>query len=148
MITGKEYVQDFELFKNPDEFMEIGEDIADGNNEYYYVLVQTFSMAAFDFTPFDAFFGGLSGNFTYEVDGINYTQQNSLYGLNFNIEVNPTNPDLEYHYGLFKTLAQTAEIEGVNLVDVNYRFKIPILKMKLTLVVLPVLATEQLTIAL
>lgn len=110
----------FEI-KNPDEFMEIGEDIADGNNEYYYVLVQTFSMAAFDFTPFDAFFGGLSGNFTYEVDGINYTQQNSLYGLNFNIEVNPTNPDLEYHYGLFKTLAQTAEIEGVNLVDVNYQ---------------------------
>ncbi len=110
--------------KNADEFLEIGDDIAAGNDSYYYVLTQTFSMFVYDFAPFGTFSGGLSGNFTYEVDGINYIQQNSIYGLNFNIEAEPTDPDLEYHYGLFKTLLQSAEIEGLKLLDVNYNLKI------------------------
>ena len=110
--------------KNAEEFFEIGEDIAEGNNKYYYVLTQTFSMSAYDFTPFGVFEGGLSGNFTYEVGGINYVQENSIHGVNFNIQVEPNNPDLEYHYGLFKTLLQSAEIEGVRLVDVNYNLTI------------------------
>lgn len=116
----KEYP--FEI-RTAEEFMEIGEDIAAGYNSYYYVLTQTFSISAYEFAPFGTFNGGLSGVFSYEMAGIIYEQQNSLYGLTFNKQVTPETGNV-YSYALFKELTATAEIEGLILTDVNYQLTI------------------------
>lgn len=122
----------FEI-NNANEFLEIGNDYVKNSNDiyennYYYVLTQTFSISNLNFNPFNGVFnGGLSGNFTYDIAGITYSQQNVIYGLSMNKTITPTvsaGDENIYYYGIFKELGVNAEIENLVLSDVNLKFTI------------------------
>lgn len=112
----------FEI-STPEEFMEIGEDIAEGNNTYYYALRESFSMVATPFNPFAEFNGGLTGKFTYEIDGVDYSQQNTIFDLTADVNSN-LDSNLDYNYGLFAVLGEQAEIENLILENVNFKFNL------------------------
>ncbi len=121
---SKEYP--FEI-SDPQGFLGISEDIASGNNKYYYMLTQSFTMAGEKIRPFGTFAGGINGEFTYNIGGIYYSQQHSIQNLTIEENVNCDNltsqyKNPEYGYGLFSQLTETAEIENLILNDIQYNF--------------------------
>lgn len=108
---------------NPQEFMEIGEDIAAGNNKFYYTLRESFSMVSVDFAPFKEFNGGLTGKFTYDVAGVNYSQQNTIYDFCYNISSDLT-ANNDYNFGLFSILGEKAEITDLLFSGANINLEL------------------------
>lgn len=112
----------FEI-STPNDFMEIGQDIAAGHNSYHYMLRDSFSMLATEFNPFGEFAGGLNGEFSYEMDGVYYYQQNTIYDLTYKVTSTLENAE-DYSYGIFSKLAQNAKIQNLILSDVNFDIKL------------------------
>ena len=121
----KEYP--FEI-SNAEEFLEIGRDINLGNNSYYYVLTDTISLRALEsigetLPPFKKFNGGLSGLFSYSINGISYSRQNYINDFELTKQMDVSS-DKEYNIGLFEELSETAEIENLIFEGVKFDIKI------------------------
>ena len=102
------------------EFVSIAEDIAEGNNSYFYVITDSFSINSDVVSTFGDFNGGINGKFTYNIDGIYYSQQNTIQGLTLDITTDLSQQQLsEHNFGLFKSLGEDALIENLILSDVN-----------------------------
>lgn len=102
------------------EFVSIAEDIAEGNNSYFYVITDSFSINSDVVSTFGDFNGGINGKFTYNIDGIYYSQQNTIQGLTLDITTDLSQQQLsEHNFGLFKSLGENALIENLILSDVN-----------------------------
>lgn len=102
------------------EFVSIAEDIAEGNNSYFYVITDSFSINSDVVSTFGDFNGGINGKFTYNIDGIYYSQQNTIQGLTLDITTDLSQQQLsEHNFGLFKSLGEDALIENLKLSDVN-----------------------------
>lgn len=102
------------------EFVSIAEDIAEGNNSYFYVITDSFSINSDVVSTFGDFNGGINGKFTYNIDGIYYSQQNTIQGLTLDITTDLSQQQLsEHNFGLFKSLGENVLIENLILSDVN-----------------------------
>ena len=109
----------FEI-NNINDFEGMLNDINSGNNSYHYVLANSLNLTSYNYvTPVNEFNGSLNGLFEYQQDDIDYRIQNTIAGLNINIDEDYVmDPDTN-SFGLFSVLGVSGEVKNLNLIDVD-----------------------------